>query len=217
MVPVAGRPLLEHILVKLRDHGFTEVLVVVCVHAEQVLHYFGDGARWQMNLSYSVSERPWGTAGELDRLREQLQAEEHFIVHYGDILTNLDTRRLADEHVRHSADLTVGLVTGVRIHTGLVELDAEGRLLSFREKPALPMPTNAGVFALSQRALEFCAPGKDFSADVFPLMIAAGLRTRGFVDRTAYWLDVGRLSDLDEANRLLMGDENREHGPEHGR
>lgn len=206
MIPVAGRPLLEHILLGLRDRGFRDAIVALSQHADQVQHYFDDGSRMGLNLQYSVSDRPLGTAGEVDRLRGLLEAEEHFLVHYGDILTNLDARALAEEHLAHGPDVTLGLVTGVTIHTGLAKVDDRGRVNSFVEKPALATPTNAAVFALSRAALELCRPGADFSRDVFPELIAAGRPVRGFVDESAYWLDVGRLSDLDAANRL-MGDE----------
>jgi len=204
MIPVAGQPLLEHILVKLREHGFSDVILALSLHSEQVRHYFGDGQRWDLQLQYSVSDEPLGTAGEVDNLRALLDGEEDFLVHYGDILTDLDIGTLAAQHLGRSADATLGLVTGVPMHAGVAEMDAEGRVTSFVEKPPMPTPCNAAVFALSRSALEFCGPGRDFSKDVFPEMIAAGRLVRGFVDENAYWHDIGRLSDLDAAGETTM-------------
>jgi len=209
MIPVAGRPILEHIVLKLRDHGLDEIIVALSTLDDQVRHYFGDGARFGVRLAWSVSDRPLGTAGEVHNLHPMLAGEEHFLVHYGDILTDLDTRRLVQEHLAHAADATLGLVTGVPVHTGIAELDRNGQVTSFVEKPPLYQPCNAAVFALGKTALDLCAPDRDFSTDVFPEMIARGMKVRGFVDERAYWLDVGRLSDLDSANELL-GDESRE-------
>ena len=203
MIPVAGRPLLEHILLKLRDHGFADVIIALSLHADQVRHYFGDGGRWGLSLQYSVSDEPLGTAGEVDNLRGLLEGEDDFLVHYGDILTDLDTPALVEAHLEHRAEATLGLVTGVPIHTGVAEMAPDGRVTSFVEKPRLPDPCNAAVFALNRSALDYCAPGRDFSNDVFPEMIAAGRLVRGFVDEEAYWCDVGRLSDLDAAERLI--------------
>ncbi len=208
MVPVAGVPLLERIIVSLRDQGFAEVIVALSWLAEQVTHYFGDGRRFGVRIEYSVNTEPSGTAGEVHRLRHLLVGEEHFLVHYGDILTDLNVAGLMREHTEHDAAATLGLVTGVPIHTGVAEMSPGGTVSGFVEKPALERPTNAAVFALARRALDRCAPGLDFSHDVFPAMIAAGEVVRGFVDDRAYWLDVGRLSDLDAANQFF-GSESR--------
>ena len=206
MIPVAGTPLLEHIVVKLREQGFSDLIVALSLHAEQVTRYFGDGERFGVRMRYRVNEEPLGTAGEIDAMRELLEGEEHFLVHYGDILTDLDARSMARQHVERNAAATLGFVTGVRIHTGVAELNEVGEVVSFIEKPPLDKPCNAAVFVLGRVALEYCAPGRDFSNDVFPEMIAAGLPVHGYVDESAFWQDVGRLSDLEEASKL-MGDE----------
>lgn len=203
MVPVAGVPIVERILVNLRERGFRRFTIALSWLAEQVVHHLGDGARFGVEVDYSINTEPSGTAGEVHHLRERLAGDEHFLVHYGDILTDLDVAALMREHIEHDALATVGLVTGVPVHTGVAEVAPDGRLTSFVEKPPLERPCNAAVFALSRRALDWCAPGRDFSNDVFPAMIAAGEHIRGFVDEHAYWLDVGRLSDLDAANEFF--------------
>jgi len=84
-------------------------------------------------------------------------------------------------------------------------VEADGRVTRFVEKPPLEAPTNAAIFVLGREAMERCAPGRDFSHDIFPELIADGADVRGFVDEDAYWLDVGRLSDLDKANEFFGG------------
>ncbi len=202
MVPVAGVPLLERIVLSLRDQGFTEQLVALSWMADQVQHYFGDGSRFGVSIDYSINTEPAGTAGEVASLRDRI-SDENVLVHYGDILTDLDLRALADDHLAHRPAATLGLVTGVRIHTGVAEVGDDGMVHSFVEKPPLERPTNAAVFALGPEALDRCAAGLDFSHDIFPELIAAGRAVRGFIDPDAYWLDVGRLSDIEQANELL--------------
>ncbi len=203
MIPLAGRPMLEHVIVKLREQRFSDIIVALSLHAEQVTHYFGHGERFGVRLQYSVSEEPRGTAGEVDAMRELLEGEENFLVHYGDILTDLDAKALVEQHLARQAAVTLGFVTGVRIHTGVAELSEAGEVISFIEKPPLDKPCNAAVLALNQRALQYVGPGKDFSNDVIPEMIANGERVYGFLDEKAYWYDVGRLSDLDAVNEAL--------------
>jgi len=205
MLPVAGKPLLEHIVVKLRDQGFTDLIVALSVLGEQVTHHFGDGERLGVRMQYSFSEQPLGTAGEVDAMRELLEGEENFLVHYGDILTDLDARALAEQHLEKQAAATLGLVIGVRIHAGIAELSEGGEVTSFVEKPPLDKPCNAAVLALNRRVLDYIGRGKDFSNDVIPEMIAAGERVYGFLDEKAYWHDVGRVSDLEAVNEAFSG------------
>ena len=205
MIPVAGIPLLERIIINLRNRGFTELIVALSGRPDYVTHYFGDGARVGVSIDYSISETPSGTAGEVQRMRDMLGGDEALLVHYGDILTDLDLRAMADDHLRHRPSVTLGLVTGVPIHTGLVEVDEGGAVRSFVEKPALESPANAAVFVIGRDVIDCCAPDRDFSHDIFPRFIASGRSVRGFVDEDAYWIDVGRLSDLDRANKFFEG------------
>lgn len=207
MIPVNGRPLLEHVITKLARQGFTDLIIAVTMFPEQLQHYFGDGSRFGVRIAYAPRPEPSQTAGEVHAVREWLAADEPFVVHYGDILTNLDLPGMVRQHRETGAVATVGLVTGVPVHAGVASLDENGRVTAFVEKPPLDLACNAALYVLSPRALDYCGPGKDFGRHVFPEMIAAGEEVRGFLDREAYWLDVGRLSDLDEANELMARQE----------
>lgn len=203
MVPLRGRPLLEHIIDRLRGHGFTDLLVAVTMFPEQLRNYFGDGSRFGVTMEYVERPEPSQTAGEVAALREYLEGEESFVVHYGDILTGLNTRAMAERHAQTGAAATLGLVTNVEIHTGVAELDSEGRVQHFVEKPPLSQACHAAVNIFSRRVWDYVGPGKDFGHHVIPEMVQAGEDVRGYLDREAYWLDVGRLSDLDGAEALL--------------
>lgn len=203
MIPVRGRPLLEHIIDRLRGHGFTDLLVAVTMFPEQLVNYFGDGSRFGVKIDYHFRPEPSQTAGEVYSLREALAEEEDFMVHYGDIITGLDYSGLARQHLESEAVATLGLVTGIEFHGGVADVDPEGRVTAFTEKPPLDLKVNAAVCMLNRKALQYCGPGKDFGNHVIPELLAAGERVSGFVDEQAYWMDVGRLSDLDNAEKLL--------------
>ena len=205
MVPLCGQPLLEHVIARLRGQGFTDLLVAVTLFPEQLEHYFGDGSRFGVRMEFVPRPEPSQTAGEVHALRDHLAADKSFLVHYGDILTNLNLRAMAAQHAATGAAATLGLVHHVPIHAGVAELDADGRVISFVEKPPLQQPCHAAVNVFSPRVWDYVGPGKDFGHDVIPAMIAAGEDVRGYFDREAYWMDVGRLSDLDEAQKLLAG------------
>ncbi len=205
MIPVAGRPLLEHILVKLRDQGFPELVVAVTDFPEQLRHYFGDGSRWDAEIKYIERPQPSQTAGEVAAMRELLTGEEAFLVHYGDIICNLDAAAMARKHLEAGAVATIGLVTGACFHAGVAELDEDSRVVDFVEKPPIGKPTHAAINVFSRRVLDYCAPGKDFATEVIPELIAKGEKVIGYLDTEAYWHDVGRLSDLETVSDFLAG------------
>ena len=202
MIPVGGKPLAEHIITRLVSQGFADIVVAVTAFPEQLEHYFGDGSRFGARMEYVLRPEPSGTAGEVHALREHIP-EESFLVHYGDILTNIDLCGMRQQHLETGAEATLGLVTGVEIHTGVAELDNDNRIILFREKPLLERPCHAAVNMFGPSVWQHLAPGLDFGYDVIPAMVESGGDVRGFVDAEAWWLDVGRLSDLEPATRLL--------------
>ena len=205
MIPLRGKPLLEHTIERLARHGFDDLIVAVTMFPEQLRHYFGDGSRFGVRMQYVSRPEPSQTAGEVHALRELLAEEEAFLVHYGDIITGLDYSAMARRHLETGAAATLGLVSNVPIPWGVVELVDEERVKSLVEKPPLQQPCHAAVNIFSRRVWDYVGPGKDFGHDVIPEMIAAGEDVRGFLDDEAYWMDVGRLSDLDGAEKLLAG------------
>ena len=197
MVPIGDKPILEHIVRKLIRQGFRHFILAVSHLGEQVRNHFENGERLGVRIEYSFSDEPLGTAGELHNLRERLEEEEHFLVHYGDIMTDLNAERMAAEHREGDRIATVGLVTNVPIHTGLATME-EGRITHFVEKPPLKEPCHAAIHIYSRRALRYMKRAQDLANHTIPAMIAAGEPVYGFLDEDAYWHDVGRLSDLDE-------------------
>ena len=180
-IPLCGKPLLEHIIDRLRGHGFTDLLVAVTMFPEQLQHYFGDGSRFGVKIAYHLRAQPSQTAGEVFSLREALADEDDFMVHYGDIVTGLDYSGMARQHLETGATATLGLVTGVEFHGGVADVAADGRVIGFIEKPPLDLAVNAAVGVFSRRVLDYCAPEKDFGNHVIPELLAAGERVMGFL------------------------------------
>jgi dTDP-glucose pyrophosphorylase/phosphoheptose isomerase len=134
MLPVGGRPLLEHLLELLRSHGIREVAINLHQHPEVVTDYFGDGSRLGMKILYSHEERLLGTAGALKKLSSFL--DDTFVVLCGDLLTDADLTSLTEFHRWRDAVATTALY---RVEepgrAGLVDVATNGRILQFEEKP----------------------------------------------------------------------------------
>jgi mannose-1-phosphate guanylyltransferase/phosphomannomutase len=178
MLPVAGRPLLEHVVRHLAAHGFDELAINLHVRPELIRENFGDGASLGVRIVYSHEPELLGTAGALTRLREFLGGGGPFLVHYGDVITRQDLSALADEHVRRGAFLTL-LVHYRRGSNSVVVLDEERRMVDFAERPAADDPvrlrsswTNSGIWMCSPELLDLVPPPpSDLARDLLPRLV----------------------------------------------
>lgn len=185
MLPVAGRPLLEHIIVLLRHHGVTQLAVNLHYRPEAVTTYFGNGRRWGVRILYSYEQRLLSSAGAARKLGWFF--DQTFIVFYGDLYTELNLRPLISFHRRHGALVTVALYEVPNpTACGIVELDDRQRIRRFVEKPApkevFSNLANAGIYILEPAVLSF-VPFQtpfDFGHDLFPALLDLDLPIMGF-------------------------------------
>ena len=108
MVPLLGRPMMEHIIILLREQGFTDICAAVRYRAGDIMGYFGDGSRFGVRLQYRVEERALGTAGGVKNCRD-FYGDEDFLVISGDAACDLELRALMDAHRSRGADATITL------------------------------------------------------------------------------------------------------------
>ena len=206
MLPLAGRPLLEHIIVHLRNCGIDDLAVNLYHLPAAVIDYFGDGHRWNLNLRYSVEERLLGSAGGVKRLQSFF--DDTFVVYYGDVLTWADLRPMIAFHQQARVPATMGLY---RVpdpwNRGVVQLDERGTIVRFEEKPprnqVFSNLANAGIYVLEPSILARIPPDQvyDFGHDVFPDLLAAGIPVAGYVIEE-FLIDIGLPEKYKEADRI---------------
>ena len=114
MVDLAGRPLLEHQIINLKENGITDIILVIGYLGNVIQDYFKDGSSLGVNISYFKEEKPLGTAGALWYLKEQLQ--DDFILLFGDLFVNINFTRFYDFHKKNGARIT--LYTHPNSHAG---------------------------------------------------------------------------------------------------
>ena len=206
MVPVGGKPLLEHHIELFKRQGIREFIVNLHYLPEKITGYFGDGAKFGVKIVYSHEPELLGTAGAVKKMEQELH-EGAFIVFYGDNLVNVEFAPLLEFHRAHKALATVALFESSEPWTGgVVETDASGRVLRFVEKPdPKQVSTNlisAGIFVIEPQALEEIPAGQfyDFGKQVFPKLLTKGLPVYA-MKPDAYIQDVGMPERLDKAQR----------------
>jgi NDP-sugar pyrophosphorylase family protein len=195
MVPIAGKPMLEHHIEWLKSFGVREFYLNLHYLADVIFDYFEDGSRWDVAIRYHREESLLGTAGALHGFRPFL--DETFLVQYGDVFSRLDLARLAAFHRERKAAATLVVHPSSHPHdSDIVELAGGSRIRYIHHKPGddrFGNLGNAGAYLLEPTILDHLAPlprEEDFCRDLFPRMLAANERLCGY-DTEDLLLDVG--------------------------
>jgi mannose-1-phosphate guanylyltransferase / phosphomannomutase len=196
LLPVVNKPIMEHVLLLLKRHGFTETVVTVQFLASLVRNYFGDGEDVGMSLQYATEEMPLGTAGSVKNAEDELRADP-FLVISGDALTDIDLSALVQYHKDNSALVTVALTRVPNpLEFGIIIVDEDGRIQRFLEKPTWGQvfsdTVNTGIYVMEPEVLAEVPAGVsvDWSGDVFPQLLKSGAPLYGWI-ADGYWEDVG--------------------------
>jgi dTDP-glucose pyrophosphorylase len=199
MLKVGGKPILETIIQSFIDQGFTNFFVSVNYKANIISEYFGDGSRLGAKINYLHEKSRLGTAGGLSLLPRDIHAP--IIVMNGDLLTRISVDALLDFHERESAVATMVVREDhYQVPYGVVEVDGT-QIVGVEEKPIQRHLVNAGIYVISQDGLNNI-PGDTFydMPTHFAKLAANGHRTAAF-PLHEYWVDIGRLDELERAQR----------------
>jgi len=204
MVPIVGKPCMEHILELLRRHGLDDVVMTLAFMPQAIRSYFGDGEALGVNVSYSVEESPLGTAGSV---KQAVGAGEGtMLIISGDALCDIDLTSLIEFHRERKAAVTIALKSVPNpLEFGIVVTDEEGRIERFLEKPSWGQvfsdTINTGIYVIEPEVLRHVPAGRpyDFSKELFPLLLEMGRPLYGYV-ADGYWQGVGDLGQYAQAN-----------------
>jgi len=213
MVPIANRPMMEHIIDLLRKHDFHDVLVTLCYLPEAIENYFGDGSDFGLKMQYFIEDKPLGTAGSVKNIERHL--DDTFLVISGDALTDIDLSAAVKFHREKGATATLVLTkVDNPLEYGVVITGSDGEVKRFLEKPGwgevFSDTVNTGIYILEPSIFNYFEAGKpfDFSKDLFPKLLENGEPIYGYV-ATGYWSDIGNLEQYRQAHTdVLIGKAN---------
>lgn len=196
MAELLGKPIMEHIVDRLRLCGYKDICAALKYRAEDIMDYFGDGERFGVRMQYRIESEPLGTAGAVKNCAD-FYGEDDFLVISGDAACDFDLRLLMRQHQREGAAVSVALCRdSVPLRYGLAVCAPDGRIHSFIEKPDWPRVVtdrvNTGIYIISPRAMAHVPPGQnlDFGRDVFPALLRSGEKLLG-IELPGYWCDIG--------------------------
>jgi len=209
LVPVLGRPLLDHLIRHLKQHGFDHVTLAMTRLNPAIRDVFGDGAALGVRIEYAYEDTPLGSGGAIASIASAWLRQgwsETFAVLNGDVITDLDTSQMLAEHRAKGAVLSLSLhQVEDPSPFGVVDLASDGRIRRFVEKPrAEDAPSrliNAGTWIFEPHLVEQMAPRSFHRVEdgLFPTLCEAGEAVFGF-HRPAYWADVGNPQALLRVN-----------------
>jgi NDP-sugar pyrophosphorylase family protein len=203
LAPVGDAPFLQLLVRQLRSQGIRRLVMSTGHLADQVESEFGDGQKWDVEISYSKESRPLGTAGAVKFAERHLAQASDFLVMNGDSFLELDFRELVRFHREHDAliSMAVRRVPDAARY-GTVQLATDNRVVGFREKIGASVPgiINGGVYIFKRAILQRIPEGPaSLEKDIFPRFLDHGIYA---LEQQGMFIDIGTPEDYARAQTL---------------
>lgn len=197
LIPVHGKPIIEHSLELLSRYGIERVAISVNYLRDMIMEHLGNGSEMGLDIRYIIEDQPLGTAGALGLITD-LKYEVVLLMN-SDLLTDVDLDSMYKCFKAHDADIVVATTSHtVDLPYAVMELDGD-RIRSFQEKPSLLYPCNAGIYLINKRVFNLIPPTQVYNAtDLIKDLLDRGLKVIAF-PISGYWYDIGKHEDLDRA------------------
>jgi NDP-sugar pyrophosphorylase family protein len=196
MLPIGGRPILEHIVEQFRAAGIRSVNFAIHYKGKIIQDYFGDGSRFGISVGYTEEDQPLGTAGALRSLKD---FDEPILVINGDILSKIDFNAFFNFHKEQNAQMTVAVrIHEVSVPYGLIETDGVA-ITGLVEKPVIRHFVNAGIYLLNPEVRAYIPRDRRFDmTDLIERLVQQKCAVVSF-PILDYWMDLGRHADYEQA------------------
>lgn len=210
LFPVLGHPLLEHIICYLKQFGVNEICVNTHWLAEKIIEYLGDGKKFGVKFHISYEPEILGIGGGIGTMRDFL-TDDMFIVHNGDILSNIDIRSAIDFHIKERALCTLILhnypaFNNVSVVSNNI-VDIGDRVQGFKGARVQEL-AYTGIVIMSNEILNFLPYNKPCSiVDVWVELIKSQPgNLKGYISKLHYWTDIGSIARYLELHRAMLID-----------
>ncbi len=219
MVPMANRPIIDHIIELLKKHNITDLTALLYFQPELISRHLGDGSSFGVKINYITTTVDLGTAGSVAAAMRSWDKIDTTLIISGDVLTDIDLNKAVEFHKKRRAVATI-VLTRVEnpLPFGIVITDKNGKIVRFLEKPSwgevFSDTINTGIYILEKEALSVIPREKefDFSKDLFPILLENKKPIYGYIAE-GYWKDVGSLEEYRAANMDILQRNVRVHIP----
>lgn len=198
MLKVGNKPILQTIVEKFAEYGYTNIIMCVNYKSDIIQDYFKDGKELGVNIEYILEEQRMGTAGALSLLKDK--PNEPFFVMNGDLLTNVNFEHLHNYHLATNSMATMCVREyDFQVPYGVVNIK-DSKIISIEEKPTHKFFVSAGIYMLNSEVLNYIPQNEFYDMPtLFEKLISLNQNTVSFPIRE-YWLDIGRMEEYKKAN-----------------
>ena len=199
LVPIGEKAIIEILINRLKNTGVNEIFICVNHLAEIIKAFLGDGKKFGLKINYSFEDKPLSTIAPLKLIKN---LPDNFLVMNGDLLTDLDFKKLYQNHIESKALLTVSTFKRkVKIDFGVIEIDSkENKAKKFLEKPEYNYDVAMGVNVINKKLLKSIPADTPFGFDDLMNMLLEKKEKINIFRYKGYWLDIGRPDDYEKAN-----------------
>lgn len=209
IVPIANKPFLFWQIQAIKAAGITDITLALNYQPSEIEKVLGDGDQFGVHLRYLIEPAPLGTAGAYKFAKQAIG--ETTLVLNGDILTDIDFKKVINNHQERQSAATIVLTpVDNPAAYGLVETTEEANVVRFLEKPSvdeigkLKINTiNAGIYVLEPQILDFIPSDEKYSFEyqLFPQLLQCREKFNAFIADDNYWLDIGTTARYLQANQ----------------
>lgn len=200
LLPVAGKPMLEHIIQRAKAEGFHKFVVSVNYLGHMIEEYFENGKKWDVEIAYLREDKPLGTAGALSLMERNM--DKPFVVCNGDVITDIRYSEMLDFHSFHQAKATMAIRAHEWEHPfGVVHIKGS-EIVRFEEKPVFKTHVNAGIYVINPECLSCLTEGESLDMPNFFSKIKEKSGKTIAYPMHEPWLDVGRPDDYVKAELI---------------
>ena len=198
LVPVAGKPILEIIIIQLAKQGFKRLIITVNHQADIIMAYFGDGRKWGIKIEYSLEDTPLGTMGPIKLVQD---LPDHFLVMNGDVLSDIGYADFLDRHIKSEKIFSIASFRRTQKNDyGILDVK-DNILIGFREKPEVQFVVSMGIYAVSKKVAEYIPADQYFGFDMLMSSFLEKKMEVAIYEHAGYWMDIGRPEDYTKADR----------------
>jgi NDP-sugar pyrophosphorylase family protein len=205
MLPVNGKPILEHLIIQLKNNNVTDIIVAISYLGEKIKEYFQDGKKWGVKISYSEEKNSLLTGGAVKKLKEEVSGDTFLVVH-GDILTDFSFEDFIDFHNNQNTLVTAALTTSAKpTEFGQIKLHG-AHLTEFyshtEDHGTQSHLINTGIYAFNPNIFaEFPNDKDSFALEDIIKNLISKRQVTGFVFEGS-WFDVGNPQNYEKAIKM---------------
>tara|TARA_Y100000590_G_scaffold461745_1_gene624045 strand:- start:3284 stop:3976 length:693 start_codon:yes stop_codon:yes gene_type:complete len=200
MLPLGGKPILEHLIHWVKKNGITEIILCVSYKRKKIENYFKNGKKFGVKIEYAVSNKPLATAGQLKTAEKFI--DDTFVCLYGDSIYNFSLRNMIKQHKKSKSNVTMSLYDyKFNLKYGVIDIKNSNKVISWNEKPKFSAKINMGCYVMEPEILQLIPKNKPYGMDSVIRKILVRKKRIGSIISKKGFIDIGDKETYEKTNK----------------